>query len=177
MGDIRLKKHPFEYGGKAYELSVNMNVLADLQELHDGDLNAVLLKGRTMKTVFEIAAAAMNDYEGAWQDARHERVQAAVRADDGHADRGDQRAGRSGIGRRKKREDHGDERYSVNFPWFLNIWINILHNDETVFWRTMTPARCVSLYREYFELIAPRRTSKVEDTSKPSLHDYIAGVG
>ena len=62
MEDIRLKKHPFEYGGKAYELSVNMNVLADLQELHDGNLNAVLLKGRTMKTVFEIAAAAMNDY-------------------------------------------------------------------------------------------------------------------
>lgn len=61
MGDIRLKKHPFEYGGKAYELSVNMNVLADLQELHDGDLNAVLQKKRTMKTVFEIAAASMND--------------------------------------------------------------------------------------------------------------------
>lgn len=62
MGDIRLKKQPFEYGGKTYELSVNMNVLADLQELHDGDLNAVLQKKRTMKTVFEIAAASMNDY-------------------------------------------------------------------------------------------------------------------
>lgn len=61
MGDIRLKKHPFEYGGKTYELSVNMNVLADLQELHNGDLNAVLQKKRTMKTVFEIAAASMND--------------------------------------------------------------------------------------------------------------------
>lgn len=62
MRDIRLKKHQFEYGGKTYELSVNMNVLADLQELHDGDLNAVLQKKRTMKTVFEIAAASMNDY-------------------------------------------------------------------------------------------------------------------
>ena len=62
MEDIRLKKHPFEYGGKTYELSVNMNVLADLQELHDGDLNTVLQKKRTMKTVFEIAAASMNDY-------------------------------------------------------------------------------------------------------------------
>ena len=62
MEDIRLKKHPFEYGGKTYELSVNMNVLADLQELHDGDLNAVLQKKRTMKTIFEIAAASMNDY-------------------------------------------------------------------------------------------------------------------
>ena len=62
MEDIRMKKHPFEYGGKTYELSVNMNVLADLQELHDGDLNAVLQKKRTMKTVFEIAAASMNDY-------------------------------------------------------------------------------------------------------------------
>lgn len=62
MEEIRLKKHPFEYGGKTYELSVNMNVLADLQELHDGDLNAVLQKKRTMKTVFEIAAASMNDY-------------------------------------------------------------------------------------------------------------------
>ena len=62
MEDIRLKKHLFEYGGKTYELSVNMNVLADLQELHDGDLNAVLQKKRTMKTVFEIAAASMNDY-------------------------------------------------------------------------------------------------------------------
>lgn len=62
MEDIRLKKHTFEYGGKTYELSVNMNVLADLQELHGGDLNTVLQKKRTMKTVFEIAAASMNDY-------------------------------------------------------------------------------------------------------------------
>ena len=52
MGDIRLKKHPFEYGGKAYELSANMNVLADLQELHDGNLNAVLLKDKTARDRF-----------------------------------------------------------------------------------------------------------------------------
>lgn len=62
MDDIRLKKHTFEYAGRTYILSVNMNVLADLQELHNGDLNEVLQKKRTMKTVFEIAAAAMNDY-------------------------------------------------------------------------------------------------------------------
>lgn len=70
MDDIRLRTFDFEYGGKTYRLSVNMNVIADLQELHDGELNAVLSKKRTMKTVFEIAAAAMNDYADAqgWEE-------------------------------------------------------------------------------------------------------------
>lgn len=70
MGDIRLKKSKIEYRGKTYTLTVNMNVLADLQELHDGDLSEVLTGKRSMKTVLEITAAAMNDFadENGWED-------------------------------------------------------------------------------------------------------------
>nr|DAT30968.1 MAG TPA: hypothetical protein [Caudoviricetes sp.] len=45
----------------------------------------------------------------------------------------------------------------------------------------MTPARCATLYREYFELTAaPRRCAVSEDTAKParlSLSEYLMGGG
>lgn len=53
---------PFEHGGKTYQLYVNMNVLADLQELHGGTIEPLLSRQRTMKNVFETVAAAMNEY-------------------------------------------------------------------------------------------------------------------
>ena len=39
----------------------------------------------------------------------------------------------------------------------MNIWVNVLKNDETVFWRRMTPARCMAIYREYFSMATPSR--------------------
>ena len=59
---LQPKPLPFEYDGKIYQLYVNMNVLADLQELHGGTLDPLLSRTRTMKTVFETVAAAMNEY-------------------------------------------------------------------------------------------------------------------
>ena len=59
---LQPKALPFEYGGKTYQLYVNMNVLADLQELHGGTIEPLLSRQRTMKNVFETVAAAMNEY-------------------------------------------------------------------------------------------------------------------
>ena len=59
---LQPKTLSFEHGGKIYQLYVNMNVLADLQELHGGTLDPLLSRKRTMKTVFETVAAAMNEY-------------------------------------------------------------------------------------------------------------------
>ena len=59
---LQPKPLPFEYGGKTYQLYVNMNVLADLQELHGGVIEPLLSRKRPMKTVFETVAAAMNEY-------------------------------------------------------------------------------------------------------------------
>lgn len=59
---LQPKPLPFEHGGKTYQLYVNMNVLADLQELHGGTLDPLLSRKRTMKNVFETVAAAMNEY-------------------------------------------------------------------------------------------------------------------
>ena len=42
MQDIRLKTRRLTVGGKEYELACYMNVLADLQEMHDGDINEAL---------------------------------------------------------------------------------------------------------------------------------------
>lgn len=72
----------------------------------------------------------------------------------------------------------------MNFAWYLNIWINVLHNDEAVFWRTMTPARCVALYREFFKLMgAPGRRvvsespAETEKAARLSLSAYLMGGG
>ena len=59
---LQPKALPFEHGGKTYQLYVNMNVLADLQELHGGTIEPLLSRKRTMKNVFETVAAAMNEY-------------------------------------------------------------------------------------------------------------------
>lgn len=58
--DIRLKKVPFEWSGKVYNLCCNMNVLADVQEAFDGDLNAALGKS-SMRGILEFLAAMLND--------------------------------------------------------------------------------------------------------------------
>ena len=61
MGDIRLKTRRFSLGGKEYEICVNMNVLADLQEAHDGSIAAVLNPKAELRTSLEIMAAMLNE--------------------------------------------------------------------------------------------------------------------
>ena len=61
MPDIRLQTRRFELGGKEYEILINMNVLADLQEQHDGSLAAVLEAGHGLRTALEVLAAMINE--------------------------------------------------------------------------------------------------------------------
>lgn len=59
--DIRLKTRRFTLGGKTYDLAVNMNVLADLQEMHGGSILEALDKRHEMRTAIETLAAMIND--------------------------------------------------------------------------------------------------------------------
>lgn len=70
MSDIRLEQMPFEVDGKTYQLRCNMNVLADVQELHNGDFVSSLNGGTTMKSALEFLAAMLNDYadEQGWEE-------------------------------------------------------------------------------------------------------------
>ena len=54
--------------------------------------------------------------------------------------------------------------------------MNILHNDERIFWRTMTPYRCAVLYGEYFKARQPRRSVPAPARKQiTSLFDYVQG--
>lgn len=59
--DIRLKTIPFEFEGKTYNLSCNMNVLADVQEAFGGDLDAALQTKSSVRSALEFLAAMLND--------------------------------------------------------------------------------------------------------------------
>lgn len=61
----------------------------------------------------------------------------------------------------------------------MNIWVNVLKNDETVFWRRMTPARCMAIYREYFSMATPSRCARnaPEQPARLSLAQYLMGGG
>ncbi len=60
MTDMRLKKTPFEFDGKTFELCCNMNVLADVQEAFGGSISSAL--NCTTKGVLTFLAAMLNDY-------------------------------------------------------------------------------------------------------------------
>ena len=59
------------------------------------------------------------------------------------------------------------------------FWLTYIRGDERTFWRTMTPARCGLLYKQYAEMhFALRR--KVEELPEPSggsLSQYLMGGG
>lgn len=62
MTDIRLKTRRLNVGGRDYEITCNMNVLADLQEAHGGSIAEALdVSGRGVRAALEIAAAMLND--------------------------------------------------------------------------------------------------------------------
>lgn len=59
--DIRLKTIPLEFDGETYQLTVNMNVLADVQEENGGDLRAVFGKKRIFAGLLAFLSAAINE--------------------------------------------------------------------------------------------------------------------
>ena len=59
---LRLEELPFEFEGKTYLLRVNMNVLADVQEIYGGTITDALAGGKPYRSVTEFLAAMMNDY-------------------------------------------------------------------------------------------------------------------
>lgn len=62
MNDMRLKKKKFTYCGKEYELTCNMNVLAEVQEAYGGNFGEAIRSGNTMKSGLTFLAAMLNDY-------------------------------------------------------------------------------------------------------------------
>ena len=61
MGDVRQKTAEYEYAGRIYNLTCNMNVLADVQEEYDGDLMRALRSVTSFKSTLRFLAAMIND--------------------------------------------------------------------------------------------------------------------
>ena len=59
---LRLEELPFEFEGKTYLLRVNMNVLADVQEIYGGTITDALTGRQPYRSVTEFLVAMMNDY-------------------------------------------------------------------------------------------------------------------
>lgn len=70
MADIRLPTMPFELDGKTYVLRCNMNVLADVEQMHEGSLMEALSQPGVVTTSKEFLAAMLNDYaeEQGWEE-------------------------------------------------------------------------------------------------------------
>lgn len=63
MQDIRLKTRRLNVGGKEYELACTMNVLADLQEAHEGNISEALLDStHSINSALELVAIMVNNY-------------------------------------------------------------------------------------------------------------------
>lgn len=58
MNDLRIKKIPYEYNGKTYQLCCNFNVLADMQEEFGDEFPDF----SQFKTLRFIICSMMNDY-------------------------------------------------------------------------------------------------------------------
>ena len=72
MADCRLPTMPFEIDGRTFVLRCNMNVLADVEQLHNGSLMEALEQPGVLTTSKEFLSAMLNDYadEQGW-DARY----------------------------------------------------------------------------------------------------------
>ena len=71
MTDVRQKTAEYEYEGKIYNLTCNMNVLADVQEAYDGKLMRALKRVTSLKVTLIFLAAMLND-AAETQDLRDE---------------------------------------------------------------------------------------------------------
>lgn len=61
MEDVRVKTAEYEYAGRIYNLTCNMNVLADVQEEYDGDLMRALRRVTSLRATLTFLAAMLND--------------------------------------------------------------------------------------------------------------------
>ena len=70
MADIRLKTVKYMLAGKEYTLTCNMNVLAELQEVNDGEILRALNNARSIRTALQAGAAMLNDCaeENGWTE-------------------------------------------------------------------------------------------------------------
>ena len=59
--DVRQKTAEYEYEGRIYSLTCNMNVLADVQEAYDGNLMRALKRVTSLKVTLIFLAAMLND--------------------------------------------------------------------------------------------------------------------
>lgn len=64
----------------------------------------------------------------------------------------------------------------------MNIWINVWHNDERIFWKTMNPYRFGILYAAYINTLNPsakydRNRRKEKKQYGGSLYHYLIGGG
>lgn len=68
--DLRLKTQVFPINGKSYVLRCNMNVLADVELMHNGNLMAALKSPGKLTVAKEFLAAMLNDYadEMGWEE-------------------------------------------------------------------------------------------------------------
>lgn len=69
--DVRQKTAEYEYEGKVYNLTCNMNVLADVQEAYDGNLMRALKRVTSLKAALTFLTAMLND-AAETQDLRDE---------------------------------------------------------------------------------------------------------
>lgn len=60
--DIRQKTAPFEFDGKVFQLTCNMNVLSEVQETYDGAISKALDGKGTLRAVNAFLTAMLNDY-------------------------------------------------------------------------------------------------------------------
>lgn len=70
MTDVRIKTAEYMFGDRTYMLRCNMNVLADVQEWHGGEIMAAFSGKSTLKTCIAFLAAMLNDYadEQGWPE-------------------------------------------------------------------------------------------------------------
>lgn len=60
--DIRLKTQPFNFDGKTFQLCCNMNVLADVQSVYEGNIRIALESPDKVRSLLEFLTAMLNDY-------------------------------------------------------------------------------------------------------------------
>lgn len=60
MDDLRLKTADVTVGGRTYKISCNMNVLADVQEMYDGNMSKAL-EDTTANGIRNFLTAMVND--------------------------------------------------------------------------------------------------------------------
>lgn len=191
MEDIKPREVAWRFDGRDWVLRCNNNVLAEVQIVNGGNFGPVLSRKRTLKSVLQLLAAMLNDYadEQKWVDEKgfaitYTEKQLGRRLSYDTVDRLAPDIMRMTIlavnetdDEKKRRPWKRRRRYQLRMvPEYLG---KCAKNDETVFWRRMTPARCMAIYREYFSVATPSRCAHnaPEQPARLSLAQYLMGGG